>query len=362
VNRLLALPDNVVFYWVDNATPAQVVARARALGVRALAVKAGDSGQLWPQYQRLAGPLGEAGVARPAWAYVRPETLAGDVAVAVAAQDAGAECFIADMETPYLNEPEAARRFGAALRARLGPEYPLLVTTFSGPDAFPSFPWREVAAWADALVPQWYDAAYPGLARLGRPILPAGPLYGTATADDVAALRAFARLHRIPTLFWWRWGSCPDDLLRQAVAPAADDKATNDKAANDKAPDNKTPDDKARGDRADSEGAHGEGAHGDPPPRALGASRPARAATVRRVVPTASRQDVGAGDRPRAAPQRRPPHTASGRAAAVCNPTRTGAGPVRRAHAPRLRRTGPPRPDAPSPPPSTPTPTRGGLP
>lgn len=225
------LSGSIVFYWVDSASPTTVATEAHALGIRSMAVKVGDSGVLWPQYKAMAPYLDREGIDRPAWAYVRPSTLDGDVQVAKAAQQAGASAYIADMESPYLGEPAAARLFGRLLRARLGTDYPIYVTTFSGPGAEPSFPWEEVATWADGLIPEWYAGAYPGgsaeqeaqtaysaLTRFGKPILPAGAVYGSATETDVRALETFARSHNLPAVFWWRWGSCASDLMKIAAS------------------------------------------------------------------------------------------------------------------------------------------------
>lgn len=224
------LSGSIVFYWVDSAAPKIVADRAHALGVHSLAVKAGDSGVLWPQYRAMAPYLDDVAIDRPAWAYVRPTTLDGDVQVAKALQEAGASAYIADMESPYLGQPQAARLFGRLLRAKLGTDYPIYVTTFSGPGAEPSFPWEEVAAWSDGLIPEWYAGAYPGgstiqeaqaaysaLTPFGKPILPAGPVYGSASETDVRALTDFAKSHNLPAVLWWRWGSCPDTLLKVAA-------------------------------------------------------------------------------------------------------------------------------------------------
>ncbi len=228
---MLLLSGSIVFYWVDSAPPAQVAEKAHRLGVRSLAVKAGDSGILWPQYRALSPYLDSFGIERPAWAYVRPTTLEGDVQVAEAVKEAGAGAYIADMESPYLGEPEAARLFGRLLRSRLGSDYPIYVTTFSGPGAKPSFPWEEVASWADGLMPEWYAGAYPGgsteaeaqsaysaLTPFGKPILPVGPIYGTATEADVKVLMRFAQKYDLPALLWWRWGSSSDSLVRLAAS------------------------------------------------------------------------------------------------------------------------------------------------
>jgi hypothetical protein len=225
------LRGSIVFYWIDPAPAAAVAQRARAAGVRALAVKCGDAGAWWPQYDALAGVLDDAGIARPAWAYCRPASLEADVEVAARAVRAGAPAFIADMEAEYVDEPAAASRFGALLRGRLGYDSPLYVTTFAGPQSQPAFPWREVTAWADGLVPQWYACAYPGgdmaaqaeagyraLAPFATPVLPAGALYGAARAADVDILVALARRHRSPAVLWWRYGASSEALLRHAAS------------------------------------------------------------------------------------------------------------------------------------------------
>lgn len=223
---------NCVFLWeLGNASPSALAARAQAAGVRSLAVKSGDSGQLWSQYAELASPLDAAQIERPAWAYCIPSTLTADAMIAASAKAQGAPCYIADMESEYVDEPQAASLFGKLLRAKLGDAYPIYVTTFSSPLAEPQFPWSEIAAWADAIIPQIYGGAYAGgsgtqelidawpvLEKLGKPIYPAGALYGVSKAADVNGILAFCRSHAVPSAFWWDYDSATPALLTTVAA------------------------------------------------------------------------------------------------------------------------------------------------
>lgn len=222
-----------MFYWLDGRAPAIVAREAHDAGVHSLAVKCGDRGIRWRQYRALAPHLDAYAIARPAWAYCTPASLDGDVDVAEAAKAAGAKAYIADMEREYVGYPAAARRFGRRLRTRLGADYPIYVTTFAGPVVEPTFPWPQVAHWADGIIPQWYAAAYPNgsmqaqidasyeaVRAYGRPVLPAGPLYGRATSADIETLVAAARRHRLPAVLWWRYGTGTEAMLRQAAGSA----------------------------------------------------------------------------------------------------------------------------------------------
>lgn len=218
-------------YWVDGSPPDAVASHARHAGIRQMAVKCGDSGVWWPQYRHLAPYLDLHGIGRPAWSYCRPTTVDGDVQVAAAAQSAGAPAYIADMEAEYLYEPQAARLFGQLLRARLGPHYPIYVTTYASPLVQPGFPWAEVAAWADGIIPQWYACAYPGgnlrlqaeesypsVAALGKVVLPAYPLYGSTTGADVEEVGRLSRLFRSQGVIWWRFGTGSQTMVEAAAA------------------------------------------------------------------------------------------------------------------------------------------------
>lgn len=229
------LRGSIVFYWTDGRPPAVVAREARDAGVRRLAVKCGDSGRWWPQYRELAPHLDAMGIDRPAWAYCKPATLDGDARVAAEARAAGAKAYIADMEREYVGYPAAARLFGRLLRAHLGPDFPVYVTTFASPAVEPAFPWPEAAHFADGIIPQWYACAYPfgsmnaqiaasyrAVRAYGRPVLPAGPLYGRTTAVDVAALVDAAKREQMPAVLWWRYGLGTEALLRQAASALPD--------------------------------------------------------------------------------------------------------------------------------------------
>ena len=227
---MLLLRGSIVFYWLYGSPPKVVARHARDAGIRSLAVKCGDSGVWWPQYRKLAPYLDIRGIERPAWAYNRPTTIDGDVRVAAAARAAGAPAFIADMEQEYMGQPLAARLYGRILRRRLGKDYPIYVTTFSSPLMQPNFPWAEVAEWADGLIPQWYACAYPGgnirleaeqsypsVAALGKPVLPAVPLYGSTNEADVEEVARLGRHFNSKAILWWRFGTGTQRMLETAA-------------------------------------------------------------------------------------------------------------------------------------------------
>jgi hypothetical protein len=226
---------------VEGGNVDQLVARAKANGVEAVYVKGSDAtkpfSQLTPE---LVQQLKAAGLRVCAWQYVYGTNPAGEAAVAAQNIKTGVDCFIIDAETEYEGRYSQAQTYMKALRAAVGPDFPIALSSFPYVDYHPTFPYSVFlgAGNAQANLPQMYwkaigttpdrnfEKTYASNLPYGRPILPTGQLYEAPSAVDVQRFRALAQGYGAEGVNWWSWqhataGDWTAALGQPAPAPAA---------------------------------------------------------------------------------------------------------------------------------------------
>ena len=202
---------------------ASIVARARANGLRTLYIKSGDGRSYWTQFDRAVGPLKAAGLRVCAWQYVllrRPEV---EAAVAARAVRAGADCFVIDAETElerYKDRYKRVQRYMRALRARVGPTYPIGMTSFPYVDYHGPFPYTAFFTGPDAAnfnMPQVYWKAFRTSAAkavdrtirwnriFGVPMALIGSTYMRENRSEITSFRCAAQAAGVQGVSWWEW-------------------------------------------------------------------------------------------------------------------------------------------------------------
>jgi hypothetical protein len=154
-----------------------------------------------------------------AWQFVYGEDPLAEARAAVASVAAGADCFVIDAETAYEGRYGAAQRYMLALRAAVGPSYPIGFTSFPYVDYHPRLPysvflgpgaaqanlpqvyWKAIGATVDAV-----SAKTVANNRIyGTPIAPLGQSYGAPSAADLRRFRAIWAGYGAGGLSWWSW-------------------------------------------------------------------------------------------------------------------------------------------------------------
>ena len=150
--------------------------------------------------------------------------------------------FSADIEFPSMGvklTPENARGYGAALRAAVGGEYPLIATVPRPSHKIKFYPYADVVASFDAIAPMVYwlnrepvsdvTGAMRDLAQFGKPVFPIGQAYdgaadhGPPGVPGRAALHAFMRAaeqHGATAVSFWSWQHANQeawDAIRDAI-------------------------------------------------------------------------------------------------------------------------------------------------
>lgn len=218
-------PFNTQGMWIwyvaktEGGDLAKIVRKAKRAKVRTLFIKSGDGVNYWQQFDLAAAPLKAAGLRVCAWQYVYGADPVAEADVAARAVTAGADCLVIDAEREYGNRYEAAQTYITTLRARIGPDYPLALTSYAYPDYHPTLPYSVFLGPGGATwnLPQMYFKAfgkpvsevfahtYGSSQVYGRAIRPLGQTYDGVGAKQVIEFRKYARLYGARGYSWWAW-------------------------------------------------------------------------------------------------------------------------------------------------------------
>ena len=212
-----------------------IALRARAAAISTVFVKSADRGTLWRQFSpQLVADLHARGLRVCAWQFVYGEDPLAEARAAVASIAAGADCFVIDAETAYEGRYAAAQRYMVALRAAVGPSYPVGFTSFPYVDYHPRLPYSVFLGpgGAQANMPQVYWKAIGGSVDAvsaktvannriyGTPMAPLGQSYDAPSAVDVRRFRAVWAGYGAGGLSWWSWQAADAAAWAALTEPA----------------------------------------------------------------------------------------------------------------------------------------------
>jgi hypothetical protein len=236
-----AFDGNGMWVWYlsksQGGSPTAIAAQALAHGVRTVFVKSADGSGTWSQFTPTAvAALKAAGLKVCAWQFVYGRDPLGEAHAAAAAKDAGADCFVIDAESSYEGKYVQAQRYMEELRALVGPDYPIGITSFPYVDFHPSLPYSVFMGPGGAQfnLPQVYwktigDTVDESLAHTymwnlpyETAIFPLGQTYDGPRAADVRRFRQLSAAYGARGLSWWVWQFTSDaawDAVGDLVAP-----------------------------------------------------------------------------------------------------------------------------------------------
>jgi peptidoglycan hydrolase-like protein with peptidoglycan-binding domain len=208
----------------EGGDPAAIAAKASFAGIKTLFIKSGDGGGYWSQFSRsLVRSLHAGGVHVCAWQYVYGTNPIAEAAVGARAVGDGADCLVIDAEGEYAGRYAAAQTYIDALRAAVGPDYPVGLASLPYVDYHPSFPysvflghrgaqfnlpqmyWRDIGGRVETVYRHTYT--YNRVYR--RPIRPIGQTDNGATGSEIALFRGLSVRYQAGGLSWWdyAWAS-----------------------------------------------------------------------------------------------------------------------------------------------------------
>jgi hypothetical protein len=222
----------------SGGTPAGIILQAQRYGVRTVFVKSSDGASWWSQFTpELVSALRAGGLRVCAWQFVYGSSPASEAALGARAAQTGADCLVIDAESAYEGKYAQAQSYVAALRAKVGADYPLALSGFPYVDYHPSFPYSVFLAPGGAQynLPQVYWKAigtsvdralghtYTWNGVYQRPIYPLGQLYDNPKPADVKRFRQLASAYGATGISWWSWQSASAQgwAAINAAAPVA---------------------------------------------------------------------------------------------------------------------------------------------
>ncbi len=219
--------------------PVAIAAQAQEADVDTLIIKAAQGRTRWAQFSPdLVAALQAEGLTVCAYQRLEGSHMVAQAKAAAAAVDAGADCFVIDAESELEGRYRQARRYVAALRKRIGDDFPLGFTSFPYADLHQLLPYSVFLGPGGATVnlPQIYwkdigDSPSAAFARTvsanrlyGRPLAPVGQLYSRPSRRDVLSFRRLALAYGVDGTSWWSWDSAVASgwtaIARRVVAPA----------------------------------------------------------------------------------------------------------------------------------------------
>jgi Putative peptidoglycan binding domain len=219
----------------SGGDPNAIGLKARASGIETVFVKSSDGVTPWAQFSpALVQALHAQGVRVCAWQFVYGADPAGEAAQGARAVATGADCLVIDAESAYQGRYAQAQQYIAALRAAIGPGYPLGLTSFPYVDFHPRLPYSVFLApgAAQANLPQVYWKAIGGTVdavsaktlahnRIYRaPIAPLGQTYLSPAPEELQRFRQVWATYGARGLSWWSWQASPDYAWETLAAPA----------------------------------------------------------------------------------------------------------------------------------------------
>jgi hypothetical protein len=216
---------------------AAIVARAHAAGVTTLFIKSSDGSQnYWGQFStQLVQLLHANGLRACGWQYVYGSSPAGEAEMGARAVANGADCLVIDAEAEYEGRYSAAQTYINALRAKIGPSFPLGLASFPYVSYHPTEPfsvflgpggaqynapqmyWKAIGVSVDTV----YANTYIGNRPYGRPIYPLGQTYENVSSSDLVRFREEAVTYGATGVSFWDWQETSAGGWSALAAPLA---------------------------------------------------------------------------------------------------------------------------------------------
>ncbi|MDQ8043489.1 MAG: peptidoglycan-binding domain-containing protein [Solirubrobacteraceae bacterium] len=215
---------NGMWIWYVNKSEggdlAKIAAQAKAADMDTVYVKSADGGGTWSQFTpALVAGLHALGLKVCGWQFVYGTNPTAEASAAAASQIAGADCFVIDAEGAYEGKYKSAQTYMTALRAAVGPDFPIGLTSFPYVSYHPKLPYSVFLGpgGAQANLPQDYWKDIGGTVDAvsaktvadnriyGTPIAPLGQTYSGASTSDLARFRSIWAGYGAKGLSWWDW-------------------------------------------------------------------------------------------------------------------------------------------------------------
>ena len=230
---------NGMWIWYVSAAGGNagaIAAKAAKYHIDTVYIKSGDGGGYWDQFSpELVSQLHALGLQVCAWQFVYGSAPVAEAQRGAEAVANGADCLVIDAESSYEGRYGQAQKYIDELRAAIGPDYPLALSSFPYVDYHPAFPYSVFLAPGAAQynLPQLYWHAigtsvkkgYAHTFRFNRPydapVDPLGQTYDDPPKKDLVRFRQYASEYGAEGVSWWSWQHTSDAEWRRVSKPLA---------------------------------------------------------------------------------------------------------------------------------------------
>jgi Putative peptidoglycan binding domain len=204
----------------SGGTPEAIADQARDARLDTVYIKSGDGDDYWGQFSEgLVEDLQDKDLRVCAWPFVYGGDPKAEARISARAVNAGADCLVIDAETHYEGHYAAADKYLQVLRRKIGPRFPLGLTSFPYVDFHPAFPYSVFLGPGGARfnLPQIYWEAigtsvrkafahtYPLNRPYDRAIFPIGQTWQDPGRGEIFDFRRYARAYGADGVSWWSW-------------------------------------------------------------------------------------------------------------------------------------------------------------
>ncbi|MFN2617697.1 MAG: peptidoglycan-binding protein [Thermoleophilaceae bacterium] len=212
----------------------RIATKAARYGIDFVVIKGGDGRHRWTQLSPwLVSQLHLRGLRVCGYQFVYGSRPRREARVGARIAATGVDCLLIDAEGAYEGHYRQARIYMRALRRRVGPAYPIGLTSFPYVHYHPGFPYSVFLGPGGAQfnVPQIYwktigtrvDRAWATTYRYnrvyGKPIYPLGQVYGHPPRRQIFRFRQLAAANGAGGLSWWSWQSARRRDWRSVAVP-----------------------------------------------------------------------------------------------------------------------------------------------
>ncbi len=217
----------------------RIAATARRNRISTVYIKSSDAGKPWSQFSPgLVQALHSRGLRVCAWQFVYGDVPVAEANLGAQAVAKGADCLLIDAEGHYEGKYASADTYMRALRAQIGPDYPLALAAFPYVHYHPAFPYSVFLGpgMAQYNAPQMYWKAIGTSVKevfnttltynrpYNRPILPLGQTYQNPKPKQIVKFRRLALTNGGGGVSWWSWQETAGrewKAVRRGVRPGA---------------------------------------------------------------------------------------------------------------------------------------------
>lgn len=205
-----------------------IVEQAIRLQLSHVLIKAADGPYRYNVYEGrdllpdLVSALRDAGIQVWFWQYIYGNPASEAMAAIERVQRLQPAGFVVNAEVEYKNKPAQAEAYMKALRAGVGNDLPIALSTYRWPSYHPKFPFKSFLAYCDFAMPQvyWMQAHNPReqlvrtlaeYKQFNRPVFPTGACFREhgwwPTAADVSEFIQACKDLSLQGCNFWEWGN-----------------------------------------------------------------------------------------------------------------------------------------------------------